>query len=145
MSQLSDATKFTVKFWGILGEKLTKMLLVRTFTKGIGADGRRFKGYSDGYKKFRQKKGRKVTPVTHTFTSAFQKDLKRRRTTKKSVEYGWRKEGDKVEWAESNDRDILGKTGVSRKEEKLIESSLGRFIEKNINKWASKSVRVRIG
>ena len=145
MKRLSDSVKFTVKFWANLGERLTKMLLVRTFTKGIGADGKRFKGYSEAYKEFRQKKGRSTSPVTHTFTADFQKDLHRRRTTKTSVEYGWQKEGKKVEWALDNERDILGATGVSKKEGKLIEDLVGGFIQKNIKKWAGKSVTVRVG
>ena len=145
MKNLSDSVKFTTKFWGQLGERLTKMLLVRTFTKGIGADGKRFKGYSEAYKEFRQKKGRRTSPVTHTFSARFQKDLRRRRTTKTSVEYGWQKEGKKVEWALDNERDILGVTGVSKKEGKLIEDMVGKFIEKNIKTWANKSVTVNVG
>ena len=145
MKRLSDSVKFTVKFWANLGERLTKMLLIRTFTKGIGADGKRFKGYSEAYKEFRQKKGRKVTPVTHFFKGDFALDLQRRRTTKKSVEYGWDLEGEKVDWALNNDRDILGVSGVSKKEGKLIEDLVGVFIEKKIKIWANKSVTVRVG
>ena len=145
MKRLTDSVKFTRKLWGDLGEKLVKMLLIRTFTKGIGADGKRLKPYSELYKKFRRKKGRKTSPVTHTFSARFQKNLKRGRTTKKGTEYGWRSEGAKVEYAESNDRDILGADGVDKKEAKLIENTIGDFIDKKIKAFARQKTVVRVG
>ena len=145
MKRLADSVKFTTNFWAKLGERLTKSLLVRTFEKGVDVAGKSFKKYSEGYAKFRKKRGRKTSPVTHTFTGRFQKNLKRGRTTKKGVEYGFSQEGAKVDYAESNDRDILGDTGVNKKEGALIGDSVGDFIDERLNKWARETVRVKVG
>lgn len=145
MKRLADSVKFTTNFWAKLGERLTKSLLVRTFQKGVDVSGKSFKKYSEGYKKFRKKKGRNTSPVDHTFTGRFQKNLKRGRTTKSSVEYGFSQEGAKVDYAESNDRDILGDTGVDKKEGDLIESEVGDFIDEGLKAWSRETVRVKVG
>lgn len=145
MKRLADSVKFTTNFWAKLGERLTKSLLVRTFQKGVDVSGKSFKKYSESYRKFRKKKGRNVSPVDHTFTGRFQKNLKRGRTTKRSVEYGFNQEGAKVDYAESNDRDILGSTGVDKKEGDLIVAETGDFIDDRLKAWSRETVRVKVG
>ena len=143
--RLSDAVKFDTKMWGLIGTKLVDKLLKRTFSSGIDVNNRPFKKYSRKYGEFRREKGRQPGVVDHTFTGRFQKNLKVGRTTRSGVSYGWSTEGAKVDYAEGYGRDILGTTGVSKSEGKIIADEIGSFIDKRIKKFARKRTVVKVG
>jgi len=142
---LADVVWLKKRAWRLLGDNLSRKIRARTHTKGVDVDGKSFGKYSDGYKKFRAKSGRRISPVTLTFSGDMQRDLQVRKVGKDFVEFGWNREGKKVEWAEAQGRDILGDSGLNKKELEFTAEALGIEIEKNITKWANKSVRVRVG
>ena len=141
----SDITKFTPKTWVDIGERLVGSILQRTFVDGKDWAGKRFKKYSDSYREFRQKKGRNTNTVDLTFTAKTRRNLRRRRTTKSGVELGWNQRGNIIESQEDLGRTVLKpKTGLSKSEEKIVEEGLGRFVDKQIRKYTSETVTVKI-
>ena len=167
-----DIVKFTTKFWAMIGERIVRALSRRTFERGTDIRGKKFKKYSTiggkySYRSYKargmtrisdgkklkafegQRTDRTVGRVNLKLTGQFANQLVRGRTTKRGVVYGWDSRGEIVDFQKAQGRDIFGSSsqffGMSKKEIKIWAVGMERFLEKNIKKWESEKITLRIG
>lgn len=137
------------ELWAKIGGQ-TATRIVKDADKGIGYKGK-LKPYKSEIYKQRKAAGkaapkgvsasRQINPPNLRLTGVMLNSISAQNPTKHGVEIIFR-DGLKVEGNAKRGRDIYG---ISDKNERILLNDLSTHIKKNLNKYAKKSIEVKIG